>query len=95
MAISEETRHFYDKEIGMPRWGWMPHKLQVGFKQMHGAGSVTREELRQIGKQLSGFGDKPEEPHRQMLLKQLLPKAVELHVAGKHRDAVELLLRHS
>ncbi len=89
MVNASGEREFYDK-IGMARWGWLPVKLRSGLKQLHDRKIVSTHELRTIGRQFVAL-----EPHRELVVKHVIAKALELHSAGKHRNAIEHLLRHT
>ncbi len=89
MANASGEREFYDK-IGMARWGWLPVKLRSGLKELHDKRIVSTHELRTIGKQFAAL-----EPHRDLIVKHIIAKALELHSAGKHRNAIEHLLTHT
>ncbi len=89
MVNASGEREFYDG-IGMARWGWLPVKLRSGLKELHDRKIVSTHELQTIGRQFSAL-----EPQRDLIVKHVISKALELHSAGKHRSAVEHLLTHT
>lgn len=84
-----EARKFFD-QIAMSRYGWLPAELQIGLHALHTQGRVTTPELRSIGKNLVALA-----AHKEVIIKELMPRAASLHKAGEERGSVELLLRHS
>ncbi len=68
----EAANKFFDKEVKMPRWGWLPRKLLVGLHAAHRRGEVTAAQLREIGSNFAHL----EKEHGADIQDKLIPKAV-------------------
>lgn len=90
MATPAELKHFYEKVVAMPRWGWLPLQLRNALYESHRDGLVTTAQLRTIGTSLARLA-----ASKDLLTRDFLPKIAALHAKGKREAAIHALLHRT
>ncbi len=88
MATQENIKQFFDKEIKMPRWGWLSQKHRVHLYEAHNHRVVNANDLRAIGDKFKAL------EHRRLDVLKLLKHVENLHVEGNHVPAINTLMKH-